>query len=209
MNTTMMQAATAEELLAAKNRAMSPTAYHNLLEQVVAEGRTTGPDQGEDMVNYTKLNLARTNRAEKTTELQPELLEVLEGLPEMYWLVLTEAWCGDSSMVTPVLAMMAEHSPRVGMGILLRDQHTELMEKYLTGGARSIPKLIAFDTRGNELFTYGPRPQEAQQIMLGNKALPKEQQLDPEALHIKINQWYNADKGQSIQREMLELLKAV
>ena len=41
------------------------------------EGRTTGADQSEEMVAYTKLNLARTVRNEKTVKLLPELRDAL------------------------------------------------------------------------------------------------------------------------------------
>jgi hypothetical protein len=209
MNTVTTQAATPEELLAATNKTMTATAYRELFAQVVAEGRTTGPDQSAEMLDYTKLNLARTVRNEKTVELLPELQEVLTGLPEMHWLVLTEAWCGDSSQVTPVLALMAAAAPKVKFGILLRDEHVELMDKYLTLGGRSIPKLIAFDNKGTELFTWGPRPQAAQDIVWDNKKLPADQQLKKEALYAKVHAWYAKDRGVAIQQEFLGLLKGV
>lgn len=209
MNTVMTQAATPEELLAATRRTMSAAAYRELFDRVVAEGRTTGPDQSEEMVNYTKLNLARTVRNEKTVKLLPELQEALAKLPAMHWLVITEAWCGDSSQVTPVLALMAGAAPNVKFGILLRDEHVDLMDKYLTLGGRSIPKLIAFDDAGNELFTWGPRPQAAQDIVWDNKKLPADQQLPKEELYAKVHAWYAKDRGVSIQQELLELLKNV
>jgi len=34
------------------------------------------------------------------------------------------------------------------------------MDKYLTNGGRVIPKLVAFDKDMNELFQWGPRPEE-------------------------------------------------
>ena len=44
--------------------AMDLEAYVGLFEQVVVEGRTTGPVQTEDYVAYTKLNLARWRRVQ-------------------------------------------------------------------------------------------------------------------------------------------------
>ncbi|HMN06843.1 MAG TPA: thioredoxin family protein [Flavobacteriales bacterium] len=209
MSTVATQAATPEELLAAARDTMTAEAFRTLFDRVVAEGRTTGPDQSAEMVDYTKLNLARTVRNEKTVKLLPELQEMLAGLPEMHWLVITEAWCGDSSQVTPVLALMAAAAPKVKFGILLRDEHVELMDKYLTLGGRSIPKLIAFDGDGNELFTWGPRPQAAQDIVWDNKKLPADQQLPKEELYAKVHAWYAKDRGVSIQQEFLGLLKGV
>lgn len=204
-----VQAAPTAELLSGMRAAMDARAYRALFDRLVAEHRTTGPDQSEEMLAYTKLNLARTVRNEKTVRLIPGLQQVLDGLPEMNWLVITEPWCGDSSQVTPVLHLMAAAAPNVHFGLLLRDEHLALMDRYLTGGTRSIPKLVAFDMEGNELFTWGPRPAAAHQIVLANKALPADRQLPKEELYAKVHAWYAADKGDRIQRELLGLLTAL
>lgn len=190
-------------------KAMPADAYRALFDRLVAEHRTTGPDQGEEMLAYTKLNLARTVRNEKTVKLVPEVLEVLKHAPAMNWLVLTEPWCGDSSQVAPVLHLMADAAPNVRYGLLLRDEHPGLMDHYLTNGTRSIPKLIAFDPQGKELFTWGPRPKDAQSIVLDNKALPAEKQLPKEELYAKVHAWYAADRGMHVQQELLALLRGV
>lgn len=190
-------------------KAMPADAYRALFDRLVAEHRTTGPDQGEGMLAYTKLNLARTVRNEKTVKLLPEVLEVLKHAPAMNWLVLTEPWCGDSSQVAPVLHLMADAAPNVRYGLLLRDEHPGLMDHYLTNGTRSIPKLIAFDPQGKELFTWGPRPKDAQSIVLDNKALPAEKQLPKEELYAKVHAWYAADRGMHVQQELLALLRGV
>ncbi|MGV9012027.1 MAG: thioredoxin family protein [Flavobacteriales bacterium] len=194
-------------LLEAAKTAMGYGAYRQLLATLVAEGRTVGPDQSDEMVAYTRLNLARTSRVEKTVKPSPETLEALKVAPAMTWLVITEPWCGDSSQVVPVLHLMADAAPRITLCILLRDDNLELMDLYLTGGARGIPKLIAFDAEGHELFTYGPRPTTAQDIVMDNKALPVDKQLVKEDLYTKVHAWYAADKGQAVQREIMALLK--
>lgn len=197
-----------EVLLAAAAGALSPEAYRELLEQLVREGRTTGADQGHEMVAYTKLNLSRTVRNEKTVELLPELRTALAQAPEMTWLVITEPWCGDSSQVLPVLGMMAAATPAIRMRVVLRDANLELMDHYLTLGGRSIPKVIAVDPQGRELFTWGPRPKAAQEMVWANKALPPEEQLPTEALYARVHAWYAQDRGVSIQQEFLALLPA-
>lgn len=207
MSTT--KAAPSSDLLAGMAEALGADAYRTLFDRLVAEHRTTGPDQSEEMLAYTKLNLARTVRNEKTVKLLPEVVEALKLAPAMNWLVLTEPWCGDSSQVAPVLHLMAGAAPNVRYGLLLRDGHLGLMDHYLTNGTRSIPKLIAFDLHGKELFTWGPRPQEAQSIVLANKALPADKQLPKEELYAKVHAWYAADKGRHIQQEMLALLGAL
>lgn len=204
-----MQEVKPEMLLNGAKAAMDHAEYRALLAQLVAEGRTTGPDQGEEMVAYTKLNLARTVRVEKTVKLASEAEQVMSMAPPMTWLVITEPWCGDSSQIVPVLQLMAEAVPRITLRILLRDQHLELMDRYLTGGARGIPKLIAFNDAGKELFTWGPRPEAAQAMVLDNKKLPLDEQIAKEDLYAKVHAWYAADRGKAVQEELVALVKAL
>jgi hypothetical protein len=189
---------------------MSMAGYTALFEQVVQEGRTTGPNQSPDYVAYTKLNLARARRVEKTTKLQPELLDALRNTAPQTWLVLTEAWCGDAAQCVGVLAAAAQAAPEIEFKLLLRDEHPDLMDLYLTNGGRSIPKLIAIErsddttTAGTrELFTWGPRPQEAQELVL---ALRERHGDDWKAAAEELHRWYHSDATQSTQRELLALL---
>ncbi|MEO8734718.1 MAG: thioredoxin family protein [Flavobacteriales bacterium] len=194
-------------LLAAIRAGMDHAAYRALFHQVVHAHGTTGADQSEELVAYTKLNQARMHRNEKTVKLLPETLKALQDAPAMTWLVLTEAWCGDSSQVLPVIDLMAEASPRIELRILLRDEHLGLMDRYLIHGGRSIPKLIAVDPLGKELFTWGPRPTAPQEMVWANKALPPADQLPKEAIYAKVHAWYAADKGKEVQREIATLLR--
>jgi hypothetical protein len=178
--------------------------YTALFEQVVQQGRTTGANQSPDYVAYTKLNLARSRRVEKTTKLRPELLDALHSTAPQTWLVLTEAWCGDAAQCVGVLAAAAQAAPDIEFKLLLRDEHPDLMDLYLTNGGRSIPKLIAFDqTDHREHFTWGPRPQEAQELVL---ALRERHGDDWKAAADELHRWYHADATQSTQRELLALL---
>lgn len=194
-------------LLGSIAAAMDHAAYRALFHRMVEEHATTGPDQSGDLVAYTKLNLSRMHRNEKTVRLLPEVLEELQRAPAMTWLVLTEAWCGDSSQVLPVIDLMAEAASHIDLRILLRDEHPGLMDRYLTLGGRSIPKLIAVDPAGGELFTWGPRPQAAQDMVWSNKALPSEEQLPKDAVYAKVHAWYAADRGLAVQREIMMLLR--
>lgn len=196
-----------EDLLRTKAaEAMDVDAYQRVFEQVVAEGRTTGPVQTEDYIAYTKLNLARWRRVQKTMVLLPEGDEVLRVAVPLTWLILSEPWCGDAAQVVPVLVGMAAHMPGTKVRILLRDEHPELMDRYLTNGGRSIPKLIAFDpATGAEHFTWGPRPQPAQELVL---ALRTRFNDDWKAAAEDLHRWYHADATRSTQQEILALLRA-
>ncbi|PWJ59935.1 thioredoxin-like protein [Dyadobacter jejuensis] len=186
------------------SQAYSYIDYVAIMERVVKAGLTTGPVQSEELSHYTRLNLSRMQRIYKTTKLQPELVEAIKEIKEpQTWFVLTEAWCGDAAQNIPVLALLAEQNPLVELKLLLRDEHLELMDQYLTHGGRSIPKLIAVDAENNELFTWGPRPQGTQELFMAYKADPA---MGHAAFAEQIQRWYIADKSMSLQAELHALL---
>lgn len=71
-------------------------------------------------------------------------------------LVLAEDWCIDTSSTLPVLARWVEAVPGLELRILKRDEHPELMNRYLTDGTRSIPVVLILDREYHELGHWGP-----------------------------------------------------
>ena len=120
--------------------AMSYAVYRDLMATLAEEGKTTGPNQSEEMAGYTSLNEHRMKRLDKRVELQQPVLDGLAQINrKQTWLVLTEAWCGDAAQNLPILAKMAEANPNVELRLVLRDENLDLMDAYLTNGGRSIP----------------------------------------------------------------------
>lgn len=161
-------------------------------------------EKARDHAHYVALNLQRTRRIGKTYAPSEEARALLGRLaaPQL-WMVLTEIWCGDSAQSLPYVARVAALSPLVDLRILARDENLDIMDAYLTAGGRAIPKLVAFDAQGGELFQWGPRPRPASELFAREKAagLPKEEILR------KLHQWYGADRGRSIEAELLECLR--
>jgi hypothetical protein len=193
-------------------QAMHYNEYRQLIEELRADGKTTGSNHSEAMLNYTDLNRTRMNRLDKTTMLTPESLEALEQLETpMTMLVLTEAWCGDAAQVIPVLQKMTEVCSNLSLGLILRDEHPEIMDAFLTNGGRSIPKIIFItDEDRTVLNTWGPRPAAVQQMVMTNKAAMQEVS-DTEVKKglqqqtaIAVQKWYAKDKTRSIQAEILQ-----
>ena len=181
--------------------------YLALMDQVVAEKQTTGPQQSPELAEYTRLNQYRMHRLDKTVHLGLDLQQVAFQVDTpQTWYVLTEAWCGDAAQNLPVIAKVAQLNPHITLTMLLRDEHPEIMEAYLTDGGKSIPKLIAVAEDGTEVFTWGPRPQALQELVWAYKANPD--RTYDEFLE-EVQRWYNADKTESVQRELTELLKGV
>lgn len=179
--------------------------YFELTEQLVNDGRTTGSDQSEAMVEYTKLNLHRMNRLNKTISISEELAQKLSNMTcPVRWALLTEAWCGDAAQNVPILAKMAELAPSIELRLLLRDEHLDIMDSFLTNGGRAIPKLIIMDADMNVIGTWGPRPKEVQDMVMENKRTGGM----PYSEFAKVVQkWYAQDKGTFLQKEMQEVLK--
>ncbi|MCB2406401.1 thioredoxin family protein [Hymenobacter lucidus] len=183
----------------------SYAAYRQLIDALQAEGKTTGPQQSELLTNYTRLNVQRMQRLDKTVQLLPELQEALARLTKPYiWLIITEGWCGDAAQIVPVLEAVAKASAgKITTHYVLRDENLDLIDQYLTAGGRSIPKLVvlAVDTLA-EAAQWGPRPAPAQAMFLNLKS----QNLPFEEFSTQLHGWYAKDKTQSTQRELVELL---
>jgi hypothetical protein len=161
-------------------------------------------EQARQRAEYIKLNWHRSRRIEKTYEVGAALAQAVATIgEEQTWLVLTEPWCGDSAQNLPYIAKIAAGNPRVTLRILLRDENLDIMDRYLSDGKRGIPKLVAFDRRGRELFRWGPRPQGAAEVVAAGRAAGKPKAAFIEDLH----RWYAADRGRSLEREFLALLQ--
>jgi hypothetical protein len=182
--------------------------YHDflqLMQQLVDESSTSGTDQSEFLVGFTKLNFQRMQRLDKTAQLTDTLSAKMKHISPQIWWIITEAWCGDSAQNLPFIAKAAEASGgRVELRIILRDEHTDIMNNYLTNGGKSIPKLIALDG-DKELFRWGPRPQLAQGMMVDWKRDPRGKTF--EEFENELHTWYTKDKGVSTQTELLDLIK--
>lgn len=187
--------------------ALSFEAYLKTVENLAAEGKTSGLDQSQDHKDFTKLNLQRMIRVNKTLQFLPELQKSLSRIEKpQTWLVLTESWCGDAAQNLPVIAAIAAQNKYVELGILFRDENPELMQAHLTHGARAIPKWIAYDTEsGQELFAWGPRPVAAQNLAVELTA----KGVDKATKGLEIQKWYNSNKGQDLQREIADILESL
>ena len=178
----------------------------DLVSDLLAEGKSTGPNQSEDLTNYSMLNDRRMKRLDKTIKISEETRQKVQALKETQtWLVLTEGWCGDAAQNLPVLNKIAELNENINMKFILRDENIELMDLFLTNGGRSIPKLIALDKNNNVLKTWGPRPSFANKMVTEYKA--KNGNLDAQFKQ-DLQVWYNKDKGKSTQEDFIAFVKS-
>ena len=182
--------------------------YRKTVSDLIAEGKSTGHEQSEDLLRYSELNEARLNRLEKTIAVTEEVKSDLEKLDKKYiWLVLAEGWCGDAAQIVPVIYKMSEVTENVSLKIALRDDNDALMQHFLTSGGKAIPKLLILDADTLEVLAdWGPRPHGAKQLILDYKAAHG---VVDEPAKIELQKWYLHDKGVAIQNEIIALHKEV
>ena len=192
----------------ALQNSFSYSEYRKTVSDLIAEGKSTGHEQSEDLLRYSELNEARLNRLEKTIAVTEEVKSDLEKLDKKYiWLVLAEGWCGDAAQIVPVIYKMSEVTENVSLKIALRDDNDALMQHFLTSGGKAIPKLLILDADTLEVLAdWGPRPHGAKQLILDYKAAHG---VVDEPAKIELQKWYLHDKGIAIQNEIIALHKEV
>lgn len=187
------------------DNAMSYEEYSNLVDRLLDEGNTTSGHTDEQMLHYTKMNQQRMKRLDKTVKLDDELEERLRNVKTpMTWLVLSEGWCGDAAQNLPIIKKMADVNEDIDLKIILREEHLDVMDQYLTNGGRSIPKLVALNAESlDELGTWGPRPEPAQELFEEGKS---DEGRTKKEIATEIQKWYSKDKGKTVQEEFKPLI---
>jgi len=178
-------------------KSMSYEDYRVLVSELANTDSTTGEQQTEALIGYTKLNDKRMKRWDKTTKvLEAHQSQIKNSNRALTWLVITESWCGDAAHIMPVLNKVAALNSAINYKVVLRDENPELIDAFLTNGGRAIPKLIMIDdTTGRVVDTFGPRPSEATNAV--NKYKAEHGGLTPEFKE-DLQRWYNKNKGQNI-----------
>lgn len=183
--------------------AMTYKRYSELIKELVADKKSTGTEQTEERVEYTKLNASRMRRLDKTIKISKDALSAFESIDiEQTWLVILESWCADGAQTIPILNKICEVNNNLNLKIILRDERPELMSLFLTNGTRSIPKLIILDNDNNVLKTWGPRSEMATKMVEAYK----NQNGGIDASFKRFLQvWYNQDMGEAIIDDLVKL----
>jgi hypothetical protein len=149
--------------------------------------------------HYVRYNYERSQHVHERYDPSEALRDAVAAIDEsQLWMVLTDDWCGDAAYNLPVIVEAARLNDSVRLRILRRDDNLDIMDQYLTGGSRSIPKLVAFAEDGTERFTWGPRPEEA-----GSRFREaKEAETDKEAVIEKLLAWYEKGGWQQVDDEL-------
>ncbi|PEN15131.1 thioredoxin family protein [Longibacter salinarum] len=165
--------------------------------------RPIGEVDREDrkMLHYLRYNWERSQKVEKAFSPSEELSSAVSSINEpQLWMVITEPWCGDSAFSLPVIKAAADTNDNITLRILHRDDNLDVMDQYLTGGSRSIPKLVAFDSEGNERFTWGPRPENGQRLFNNLR----EQGRDKMEIIQELIAWYEGGGYETVGVELAD-----
>jgi len=179
--------------------------YKELILRLLKEKKSTGLNQNDNLFNYTKLNDKRMKRLDKQTKLSENAtIKTKKIESDFTWLVLTESWCGDAAQTLPLINKFAEANKKIDLKVILRDENDDLMNQFLTNGSKSIPKLIVVEKDSNKVISsWGPRSKKATELVSDYKE--KHGKIDTN-FKKDLQLWYNDDKGENIEKEMIELL---
>jgi hypothetical protein len=186
---------------------MNFTAYEQAFLDILNDPEPKGFYSNPDYLNYTKLNWSRQQRWFKTGVLNSTLAKTIAEIGEpQLWTIITEPWCGDAAHTLPFMHMLSVLNPLITVEYQLRDSPPFLIEQYLTNGvSKSIPKLIIAGKNQKNLLVWGPRPLQCQ--LLFNQLI--QDHVEMEQKKIALQKWYNEDKGESFQLELLALLTKI
>jgi len=178
--------------------------YVTVLNELVSKGKTTGSEQSEQRIAHTKLNASRIRRIDKTVSIAEDQLKVFQNISEkQVWLVLLESWCSDGAQAIPVFNKVAKSTPKIELKIIMRDENPKLMDRFLTNGTRSIPKLLVSNEEGDLLHIWGPRPEVAAKMV---EAYKEQYGKVDEKFKRELQIWYNKDGGKSIVDELIRMV---
>ncbi len=190
------------------NNAMSYNEFKTVVFDLLQEGKSTGENQSDTLLNYSLLSDKRMKRLDKKIIINNDVKNIVSKIDKnITFLVLMESWCGDGAQTLPVINKIAKLSPNIKFKVVLRDENETLMNAFLTNGNKSIPKVIIFeDANYQVLNSWGPRPSQATKMV--NDFKMKHGKLNAE-FKKDLQIWYNKDKGKSTQDDFIAILKSI
>ena len=188
----------------ALSKAVDYATYRSTVTNLIAEGKSSGDEQSEEILQYSILNESRMNRLDKTMKVDSEIETKFKTINNSYtWLVLSEGWCGDAAQILPIMDKMTSKNSNIDFKVVFRDENPELMDQFLTNGGKAIPKLLILNSENKVVAHWGPRPAGAIKLIVDYKA---EHGVVDEPAKAALQMWYLHDKGLSTQQELLDIM---
>lgn len=137
----------------------------------------------------------------RTARIPDWAIECARNAGSRHLLCITEDWCWDAANSVPLVAKLCDAVDDLELRTIRRDEYPAVMDRYLTGGSRSIPIVVVLDGTFAELGRWGPRPRELQRWAAAHR-----EGLEKSEFYAEMRRWYVRDKGESTLREVLEVL---
>jgi hypothetical protein len=132
---------------------------------------------------YFEQGLPMNDYMDNMSQLKDESFTIYEGFEvpmedgfveklkaaNVHILTITEDWCGDAMLNNPIIRKIAEAAD-VEVRTVLRDADTDLIDRHLTNGGRSIPIYLVLNEAGEIVAKWGPRAQKLQELVVEGRA---------------------------------------
>jgi hypothetical protein len=139
---------------------------------------------------------------QRRVDIDAGTVDRLRSAGPFHVLAITEPWCGDSLALFPVIVELCRRAG-IELRVVRRDEHLELIDRYLTNGGRAIPIAVVLDDHFEEMFHWGPRPRPAQAIFEQHRDGITAGRIEKSEVHKKIRAFYAGNKGQAVVEELL------
>lgn len=170
----------------------------------VAELRLQQTDPANEYHHYYELGLQRMHRTMSKFLVNEDELEVLKKKDfRGKILIISEPWCGDASTTVPVLSEFFAAAD-VPVKIFLRDDDPELINRFLTNGSQSIPKVLIVDEDFSVKNSWGPRTEHGTELLHKHKESPEVYPKDQ--FYNDLQVYYAKNRGKDAVTEVLSLL---
>jgi hypothetical protein len=171
---------------------------HMQLRETFESGLT--PERYTELLNDDQRDLHALYQ--RRVEIDADAVDRLRSAGPFHVLVITEPWCGDSLAVFPVIVELCQRAG-IELRVVRRDEHLDLIDRYLTNGGRGIPIAVVLDESFEEVSHWGPRPRPAQAIFDEHREKIAAGRIEKSEVHKKIRAFYARDKGQTVVEELL------
>jgi len=88
----------------------------------------------------------------------------------VFVLALAKDWCPDVVRHVPVLATLEDACPSLSVRYFTRNDHPEILSRFLTNGGEAVPKFKFFNMDFVECGTWGPMPSSCREIIARGRA---------------------------------------
>ncbi len=128
-------------------------------------------------------------QAQAAAQGLPQKIEArLAGLTRpVYVVAIAEDWCPDVLRHVPVLERYAR-APALAVRYIAREQHLDVLARFLTNGGEAIPKFIFLNDEFVECANWGPMPEVCRTVIARGRACG-----DLKAAREKVSRMYEMD----------------